>query len=184
MKVVITGPRSAGKTRVSKIVARRQGLVYISSDMILDEALSQYGGLHGAIQDGRTGLIAREGSSVIDDVLQRDGVVFDLAGGSLTNQPSNPGESAWYESLLDDDVLVIGLAPCDDVEEAADVITRREKQRRENDMLEDEHEARVREHCEAFFEVADRVVDTMVYQEDDSFEALAERVIAVISDQS
>ena len=64
MKVVVTGPRSVGKSSVSQELSERTGLEYVSSDEVMDKRLSRYGGLDGAISDGRGGLVSRTGRNV------------------------------------------------------------------------------------------------------------------------
>ena len=52
MKITITGPRSVGKTTVSKLLAKNLKLRYYSSDEIGEKALKKEGGLDRAIKSG------------------------------------------------------------------------------------------------------------------------------------
>ena len=45
MKITITGPRSVGKTTVSKMLAAQLDFLYFSSDDLMDRALQPFGGL-------------------------------------------------------------------------------------------------------------------------------------------
>ena len=45
MRITITGPRSIGKTTVSKIVSEKLGFKRFSSDEIGEEAMKEKGGL-------------------------------------------------------------------------------------------------------------------------------------------
>ena len=44
-KITLTGPRSVGKTTISKLLAKRLNLKYISSDELGEKITKKHGGL-------------------------------------------------------------------------------------------------------------------------------------------
>src|SRR3990167_6308605 len=87
MRVTITGPRSVGKTTVSKLVAKKLNLKYISSDEIVEEAFKEYGGLDKAIKSGKAEELIKKGfyNLIIDVYEHGDNFVFDLSGGAFSS---------------------------------------------------------------------------------------------------
>lgn len=86
MKITITGPRSVGKTTISKIVARKLDLKYVSSDEIGEKALQKKGGLDKAIKSGLIKeFIKKKGYNLILNEYKKDNFVFDLSVGSFTS---------------------------------------------------------------------------------------------------
>jgi hypothetical protein len=178
MRVVITGPRSVGKSSVSKQLSWELGLIYVSSDELMEEALSYYGGLDGAIRNGRLDLVARVGARVVHKTLERDGVIFDLAGGSLTNQPGFSPYRLPHDQLRRDDVISVGLQPFTTVRESVELLFERERGRDHFEgVADDELREKVRVDYENVVSTLDGVVDILLCTEDDSVSAVADRVL-------
>ncbi|MBS3092327.1 (d)CMP kinase [Candidatus Pacearchaeota archaeon] len=73
MNITITGPRSVGKTSVSKLLAKKLKLKYISSDDIGERALKKQGGLDKAIKSGIIKeFIKKNGYNLITDVYRKE----------------------------------------------------------------------------------------------------------------
>jgi len=53
MKITITGPRSVGKTTISKLLADKIKISYYSSDEISEKEFARYGGLDAVIKSGK-----------------------------------------------------------------------------------------------------------------------------------
>ena len=87
MNITLTGPRSVGKTSVSKLVAKELRLKYISSDEIGEKALKKQGGLDKAIKSGAIKeIIRKKGYTLITDVFRKEkNYIFDLSIGSFTS---------------------------------------------------------------------------------------------------
>lgn len=84
--VTITGPRSVGKSTVSKLVSRKLKSKYISSDDIGNQKLKNKGGLTGANKSGYIRkYVEEEGYTLIENIYKKEkNFVFDLAGGAFT----------------------------------------------------------------------------------------------------
>jgi len=96
MKITITGPRSVGKSTVSKIIARKLKLKYIDGDAEIDKAVKDLGGLYHAMNDGRVNEILERAVTLINEFFEKDDFIFDLAGGATT-----PGKDATKENHAD-----------------------------------------------------------------------------------
>ena len=75
--ITIAGSRSVGKSTISKLVARKLKLKYVSSDKIGDKAFKKEGGLDKAIKDGKIKeLIKAHGYRLILDQYNNDNLEF------------------------------------------------------------------------------------------------------------
>jgi shikimate kinase len=112
MNITITGPRSVGKTTISKLVAKKLGKKYISSDEIGDRAMKKYGGLDGATKSGIIKeIIKNKGYTLITDIYKKQkNFVFDLSGGSFTYK-TFPKASEKVRKAAKKNSIVIGLLP-------------------------------------------------------------------------
>jgi hypothetical protein len=178
VKVVVTGPRSVGKSSVSKALSRRLAFTYVSSDVLMDGLLDEYGGLDGAIQDCRQGLIQRVGLHVVKDVLSRHNVVFDLAGGSL-NSYGGQSKADDVKDLLDSqDVRVVALLPFEDSERSVEHLLRRERDRDHFEgWADDKLRAKVSSDYTALENVLPEVADDVVYTGTDGVSGVVGRVV-------
>jgi shikimate kinase len=125
MKIVITGPRSVGKTTASRLVAKRLGLPCVSSDELLDQRLSAYGGLIATMKNGPRQPINDEGIALVKETMARsDDFVFDLAGGAI-------GSPDTRDTVLPclSDAIVIGLLPSEDDARSIELLMQRERRR-------------------------------------------------------
>src|SRR3989338_148594 len=86
MIITITGPRSVGKSSVSRIVAEILKLNYVSSDEIGEDALKKEGGLDKAIKSGIIGKFIQGGAyNLIREMYEKDNFIFDISGGSISS---------------------------------------------------------------------------------------------------
>src|SRR3989344_5422199 len=87
MIITITGPRSVGKSTISKLVARKLGLKYVSSDEMGERALKKEGGLDKAIKSGVIGQFIKDSAySLIREQYLKNNFVFDLSGGAVSSK--------------------------------------------------------------------------------------------------
>lgn len=178
MKVVVTGPRSVGKSSVSKSLSRRLGFTYVSSDVLMDGLLDEHGGLDGDIQDGRRGLIQRVGLHVVKDVLSRYNVVFDLAGGSLKSSGGQSRADEVKDLLDSQDVRVIALLPFDDSSRSVEHLFRRERDRDHFDGWDAEQlRDKVSSDYVTLEAVLPEVADHIVYTGTDRVGGVVDRVV-------
>lgn len=123
MKIVITGPRSAGKTTIGKLLAKKINSKYISSDELMDEKLKEFGGLDKATKLGKKELIYEKGVELMKEELLKEDFVFDVAGGSLKPE---------FRKLIKPNmkkVTSIGLVPSLNDEKAFRILYERERRR-------------------------------------------------------
>jgi len=113
MNVTITGPRSVGKTTISKLVAKRMKLEYVSSDELGEKEFKKYGGLDKVIKSGKIKKIINSGGySLILDVYKKNkNFVFDLAGGAFTSRSMGKA-SEEIRKIVKKKSKIIGLLPC------------------------------------------------------------------------
>ncbi len=112
LNITITGPRSVGKTTISKIVAKKLNLKYISSDEIGHKALKKQGGLDKAIKSGIIKkFIEKRGYDLITRIYKKEkNYIFDLSGGSFTYKDF-PRASEEVRQFAKKNSVVIGLLP-------------------------------------------------------------------------
>ncbi|HLD15423.1 MAG TPA: shikimate kinase [Candidatus Nanoarchaeia archaeon] len=129
MKITITGPRSVGKTTVSKLVAKKLGLKYVSSDEIGEKALKKHGGLDKAIKSGAIGKFIKDSSyGLIRKQYIKDNFIFDLSGGSISSTKYFEA-SAKVRKIAKDKSIIIGLLPSRNKKESVNLLFSREKER-------------------------------------------------------
>lgn len=130
MRITITGPRSIGKTTISKLVAKKLGLEYISSDQIGEDAFKNQGGLDKAIKSGMVEeSIKKGGYEMITKVYEtKDNFVFDLSGGSFSSDKLAEATEK-VRNCAKKHSIVIGLLPSKDTEESIKILFEREKER-------------------------------------------------------
>ena len=130
MKITITGPRSVGKTTVSKLLAKKLKLKYYSSDEIGEEYLKKYGGLDKAIKSGIIGKFIKSSSyGLIRKIYKKDNFVFDLSGGAVSSK-KYADASAKVRKTAKENSIIIGLFPSKNISESIKFLFEREKKRK------------------------------------------------------
>lgn len=129
MKITITGPRSIGKSAISKVLAKKLKLKYISSDEIVEIHLKENGGLDTAIKSRTIGKFIKDSSRrLIKEVYKKDNFVFDLAGGAISSR-KYADISSKIRKTAKDSSIVIGLLPSKNNGESINFLFEREKER-------------------------------------------------------
>lgn len=128
MIVTLTGPRSVGKSTVSRLVARRLGLPCVSSDKIGENALKKEGWLDKAIKSGKIlTWVKKHGYTLIEEQYKKDNFVFDLSGGSISSQ--NVGRaSSTLRRVVRKRSIVVGLLPYRSAKRSVDLLFSRERE--------------------------------------------------------
>ncbi|MBT3407374.1 hypothetical protein HN415_01690 [Candidatus Woesearchaeota archaeon] len=130
MRITITGPRSVGKSTISKLLAKKLKLKYISSDEIGEKHTQKYGGLSEAIKSGKIkGMIKKDGYSLIKEVYKKDNFVFDLAGGVVSSQKSKEASEKIRKVAIKNSII-IGLLPSKNEKESIQFLFERERERK------------------------------------------------------
>jgi len=129
MEITITGPRSIGKTTISKLIAKKLNLKYISSDEMGEKALRKVGGLDKAIKSGLIKeFIKKRGYVLILDQYKKDNFVFDLSVGSFTSTEFKKA-SREVRSAAKKNSLIVALLPSKSDRESIDLLYTREIKR-------------------------------------------------------
>ncbi|MEA3329526.1 MAG: shikimate kinase [Nanoarchaeota archaeon] len=130
MKITITGPRSVGKTTISKIVAKKMNLKYISSDEIGNKKAKKQGGLDKVIKSGEIKKILRKkGYTLLQKSYKKnDNFVFDLSGGSVAYRDF-PEASRALRKDVKESSIVIGLLPYKNNKKCIELLFSRELKR-------------------------------------------------------
>ncbi|MBM3232464.1 hypothetical protein FJZ21_03770 [Candidatus Pacearchaeota archaeon] len=130
MKITITGPRSIGKTTISKLVAKKLGLEYISTDEIGEEVFKKHGGLDKAMKSGIVEeSIKKGGYGRITNIYEtKDNFVFDLSGGSFSSDKL-PEATEKVRNCAKKHSIIVGLLPSENSEESIKLLFEREKER-------------------------------------------------------
>jgi len=140
MIITITGPRSVGKSTVSKILAKKLKLKYTSSDEIGEKAMKEFGGLDKAIKSGIINkFIKKDAYSLIKKEYELDNFVFDLSGGSISSTKFEEASNQVKKIAKEKSKFIIGLLPTEDIENSIEFLFERESKRvhfREMDKVE------------------------------------------------
>jgi shikimate kinase len=181
MRITITGPRSVGKSTVSKLVAKKLGLEYISSDAIGEKAFESVGGLDKAIKTGVVDKFITEGSyNLIRDVYKKDDFVFDLSGGSVTSDKF-PEAIECVRKVAKSRSIVIGLLPFEDEKKSISSLFEREKSRKHfKEIDEKELLQKVGRNYRKFPERFKIFCNYVVYTGDRKPGAIAEKIAELI----
>lgn len=161
MKIVVTGPRSVGKSTASRLLAEVLQMPYLSSDRLLDKRLAASGGLNAVMKQDSSRQINEEGIAMVKEAMARtDDFVFDLAGGAL-------GSPDTRDSILPclEGAFVVGLIPGENDEQSIALLIAREQQREhfqgtEEDQLRAKVEHDYRRLKGPLLARADRIVTT------------------------
>lgn len=169
MRITITGPRSVGKTTTAILLAERLGYRYVSSDELMDDMLKPYGGLAKVLHDKRMDILAIYTLTVCRHALDDDNVVFDLAGGALTQQEKDAGKQVKH--YIRTHATVIGLLPSMDDDIALKQLFERERERPHfkrlsDDALKEKVARNYKDVKWAIKEVTDRIVYTALLTAD------------------
>lgn len=136
MIITIIGPRSIGKTSVSKLLAKQLNYKYISSDEEIDKKFKQEGGINAIFEkDNKDSLFIRA-NQLFNEVFSQDNIIFDLAGGSLSVYDSN-GNSLNPKTITNNSIA-IGLLPFKDDQKSIQLLNKREKTRPHWQNLDEE----------------------------------------------
>ena len=130
MKLVITGPRSVGKSTISKILATQLKVNYISSDELSENFLRKKykKSLDQAIKSGAIKeFIEKDAYKLIKSALNKKDFVFDLASGAIS---SKTHEKTCKKIIsLVKDYKIIALLPYKNQTKSINLLFKRELKR-------------------------------------------------------
>lgn len=187
--LVLTGPRSVGKTTVAKLLAERLGMPWYDTDVLVNDGLSArfdealappqqpdapLPHLVAAMKQGRFDWIAtvlQESCKAL--AASRSNHVLAAAGGAFA-YPEVVG-------ALHEGGLVVGLVPSMDATESAKVLFGRERQRPHFRGVPDaELLDRCRDHVAQVLELLDKEADNVLCVGDDGPDAVADSLIGTL----
>ncbi len=182
MNITITGPRSVGKSTISKLVAKKLKKKYISSDEIGNKAMKSLGGLDGATKSGEIRkIIENKGYTLITDVYKKQkNFVFDLSGGSFTYKRV-PEASFEVRKAAKKNSIVIGLLPSKSLVFSAIFLYKREIKR---EHFKDSNKIyrfwKTLKSLSRFPRIFEEWADLVVYTKGKSSEEIAEEIYGKI----
>lgn len=183
MKITITGPRSVGKSTVSKIVAQKMGMEYISSDQIGEDAFKAHGGLDKAIKSGKVEeSIKNGGYTIIIDVYdKKDNFIFDLSGGAFGSSKTLAEASLKVRTKAKEKSIIIGLLPSKDEQESVKILFEREKERPHfKEMDKNELFEKTKSSYSKFPALFEQFANFTVYTKDKKPESIALEIVGFI----
>ncbi|HNZ52324.1 MAG: shikimate kinase I [Candidatus Diapherotrites archaeon ADurb.Bin253] len=185
MKITITGPRSVGKSTISKIVAKKLNLKYYSSDEIGEKYLKKEGGLDKAIKSGAIGKMIKESSySLIREVYEKKDFVFDLSGGAFGSRKYSEASKKVRE-LAKKSSIIIGLLPSKNVKESVEMLFEREKERKHfKEMNKEELLAKVQDDYMKFPQLFKEFCSFIIYVKDKTSEDVADEIASKIRESA
>lgn len=182
MRITITGPRSVGKSTISRIVAKKLKLKYISSDEIGDKAMKKYGGLDKAIKAGIIGkFIKKSGYGLIRKEYRKDNFVFDLSGGSVSSNKYKEA-SRKVREIAKRKSIVISLLPYKKVKMSVNFLFKREKKRKHfKNMPKDDLFKKVIRNYRKYPSIVKNLSNHIIYTENKTPIKIADEIINKIN---
>lgn len=177
MKITITGPRSVGKTKILKLVAKKLGLKYYSSDEIGEKHMKKYGGLDKAIKTGKIEKFIKDNSyNLIREIYEKDNFVFDLSGGAVSSRKFSEA-SEKVRKTVKENSIVIGLLPSKKIRESVNFLFEREKERVHFKNLDKkELLMKTRGDYKKFSSLFEKLCDTIIYVKGKTPEEVADEI--------
>lgn len=166
MKITIVGPRSVGKSTVSKLLAKKLNLKYISSDDLVDKAMKKYGGLDKVIKSGQIEKIIEIAVPLHKAVMKKDNFVYDLAGGAISNRKYKKTSNK-IKRLTKNNTIIYGLIPYKNKKKSIEFLFNRENKRK-HFRNEDNKKLRVdvEKHYLKLNKIIPKFCDFVIYVED------------------
>tara|TARA_B100000315_G_scaffold258302_1_gene309937 strand:+ start:292 stop:846 length:555 start_codon:yes stop_codon:yes gene_type:complete len=178
VNITITGPRSVGKTTISKKLAKKMKMKRISSDEIGNKALEKEGGLDKATKSGKIEkIIQNSGYSLIKKVYDEEtNFVFDLSGGSVSSIKFSK-ISEEVRNVAKSNSLIIGLLPSENEKDSVDFLFERERKRDhfKNFDLE-ELFAKTKKSYEKFPPLFEKFCDILIYVKEKTDEEIVKEI--------
>lgn len=184
MIITITGPRSVGKTKTSKIVARKLNLKYVSSDEIGEKAFKKYGGLDKAMKSGKAlEVIKNGGYRLILNEYDKDDFVFDLSGGSVRSGKLAKASSE-VRKVAKKSSIVFGLLPFKNRTKSVKLLFERE-QKREHFKGMDKIELlkKTKETYLKFPPIFEKFCDHIIYTKENTPTSVANEIVKKIKER-
>jgi len=183
MIITITGPRSVGKSTVSKLVAKKMKLRYVSSDEIGEKALKKHGGLDKSIKSGIIKQFIKEkGYDLIIKEYKKNNFVFDLSGGSISSSDF-PKASEELRKIVNKKSIVIGLLPFIDKNKSVRFLFNREKNRAHfKEVDKTELLARTKKRYPRISKILKEFCDRIIYTQEKPSSIIAEEIINYVTD--
>jgi len=130
MNITIVGPRSVGKSTISKMLSAKLKYRYFESDDLMHEEMKEHGGLDKAIKSGKTELIMKKGPAIVEKALRNNNIIFDLAGGAISSRTGTEmGVCQKVIKTISKQSYVVGLLPFKNDKESIKLLCQRERKR-------------------------------------------------------
>lgn len=174
MKLILIGPRSVGKSTISKLLAKKLSLAYMSSDGLMQQRLKEYGGFNRVIKAGKKILINREGITVVQRVLQKNNFILDLAGGAVSSEIA--GEK--IQKIISN-CFIISLIPSEDDKKSLRLLLNREKVRPHfKDITDQELREKVRKDYLKLKPILKKISQLIIFTQNKSPQKIVNEILA------
>lgn len=182
MIITITGPRSIGKSVISRLVAKKLKIQYVSSDEIGEKALKKEGGLDKAIKSGAIKKFIKKGAyNLIRNEYKKDNFVFDLSGGSISSTDF-PEASKKVRNIAREKSVIIGLLPFKNQDQSIKILFKREKERKHFKNLDQkELLSKVQRNYKKFPRLFKTFCDIIIYTQHKTPEEISELIVNSIT---
>lgn len=179
MIITIIGPRSVGKSTISKQLANKLKCKYVSSDDEMDKKCTDVGGIKGILKEKNRDLLFARAREIFDDVFSSNNIVFDLAGGTLSTTDSK-GEVMDF-TIVKQKSLIIGLIPFENKQQSVDLLFQREQKREHwKDLDKNILYNKTIKSLEEFEKNSPKTVDVFYYVGEKSSNQIVEDLIGII----
>jgi shikimate kinase len=183
MRITITGPRSAGKTTISKLVAEKLKLKLYSSDEIGEKNLKKQGGLDKAIKSGEVDKFIKDSAyGLIRGVYKEDNFVFEVSGGAFCSSKFVE-VSEKVRNTAREYSTIVGLLPSEDIEESIAFLFEREKEREHfKEMSREDLLFKTRKSYLKFPPIFKDFCNVLIYTKDKTPDEITDEIISRIKD--
>jgi|TARA_B100000315_G_scaffold255751_1_gene299950 shikimate kinase len=185
MNITIVGPRSVGKSTISKMLSAKLKYKYLESDNLMHIEMKEYGGLDKAIKSGKTESIMKKGPAIVEKALVKNKIVFDLAGGAISSRTGTEmGVCQKVIKTISKESYVVGLLPYENDDESIKLLCQREKKREHfSEMDSGELNAKVEKDYLKLKPILKKVSNLVVYVEKKNPESIVDEIFQQVQQQ-
>lgn len=180
MKIILTGPRSVGKTTVGLDVAKKLNLEFHEGDKLMQKKLESVGGLSNVIESKKHDEIIKNAIEVKDEIYSKDDFLYDMAGGALILAEKYKD---YYDMMMDSKSksVFICLIPFNDIPKSIELLYNREINREHFKELDSKTiKENTRKYYLEFLDVYEKYCDKIIYTENKSVNDISEEIISYL----
>lgn len=182
MKLIITGPRSVGKTTISKILAKKLYLKRIELDVLSNKMLQKQGGLDRAIKTNRILPLIKKSPRIIKEILKKDDILLELPGGAISSRRFEPYAKK-IRRIIIKNTFVVGLLPFKEHKKSIELLFKRERNRDHFKKINtQELHLKVQENYVKIIEPLNEVANIIIFTENKKPSKIVKKIISTIEE--